>query len=159
MSEKVRSSRQEQIKQRLARFREEKAAQPPTQPSSSDAAHPTASQAPTTTHPPTAQPTKTKTATSQHATTTTDLQWWTQLPLWVKVVTWVTAAGLAEYLGEMRAFLVIAGFVVIYAYTRETTRRPGDKSAYSVFNRNCEKIDGTFDYNEFEKSLRRGGPV
>jgi hypothetical protein len=46
-----------------------------------------------------------------------------------------------------------------YAYTRESTRKPGDKSAYSVFNPGCERIDGTFDYDKFEKSLRSGGVV
>ncbi|CAH1392727.1 unnamed protein product [Nezara viridula] len=38
-----------------------------------------------------------------------------------------------------------------------TGKRPRDEiSAYSVFNRNCERIDGTFSAEEFEKQLRKG---
>ena len=47
-----------------------------------------------------------------------------------------------------------AGFVLVYVYTREDTaqnRQPGQKSAYSVFNKDCEKIDGTYDAEQFDK--------
>mmetsp|Transcript_35782 Transcript_35782/g.107587 ORF Transcript_35782/g.107587 Transcript_35782/m.107587 type:complete len:163 (-) Transcript_35782:444-932(-) len=87
------------------------------------------------------------------------LQQWSALPLGVKVAVWLVAALAADRMGELRAFFVLAGLVAVYAHTRESTRRPGDKSAYSVFNKNCDKIDGTFDYNDFEKSLRSGGVV
>ena len=35
-------------------------------------------------------------------------------------------------------------------------RKAGEASAYSVFNENCEAIDGTFTAQQFEQNLRRG---
>ena len=39
-----------------------------------------------------------------------------------------------------------------------TIRAPGDNapSAYSVFNDNCERLDGTFTAEQFEKQMRHG---
>ena len=35
-------------------------------------------------------------------------------------------------------------------------RKKGEASAYSVFNKNCEEIDGTFSAQQFDNQLRRG---
>jgi hypothetical protein len=37
-----------------------------------------------------------------------------------------------------------------------TERDTNHLSAYSVFNRNCERIDGTFTAEQLEKELRFG---
>ncbi|CAH1392728.1 unnamed protein product [Nezara viridula] len=53
-------------------------------------------------------------------------------------------------------YFCICALLFIYFNTR-TGKRPRDEiSAYSVFNRNCERIDGTFSAEEFEKQLRKG---
>jgi len=36
-------------------------------------------------------------------------------------------------------------------------RKSGEASAYSVFNENCEALDGTFSGQQFDQQLRRGG--
>ena len=38
-------------------------------------------------------------------------------------------------------------------------RKPGEASAYSVFNENCEAIDGTLTAQQFEREIRHGGPA
>lgn len=155
----------ESIKQRLARFRSEKQAEQlvsgesqPNRTAKQDCAaknqaEVNVKQKSDTT--PVARRTIRLSETNQPA----ELEWWTRLPLWLKVTVWVLVGVAADFVGELRAFFVVAGLVGIYAYTRESTRRPGEKSAYSVFNKGFEKIDGTFDYNDFERSLRSGGPV
>ena len=51
---------------------------------------------------------------------------------------------------------VISGFVLIYLLTENNAakRRAGERSAYSVFNPNCERIDGTIDVAQFEQEIR-----
>lgn len=53
-------------------------------------------------------------------------------------------------------FFVVSMIFFIYYNTR-TGRKDGNKlSAYSVFNPNCERIDGTFTSEQFEKELLHG---
>ena len=35
-------------------------------------------------------------------------------------------------------------------------RKAGEASAYSVFNENCEAIDGTLTAQQFEREIRHG---
>lgn len=87
------------------------------------------------------------------------LAWWSVLPLWQKAASWGTSLGAALIVDALQTWIIVAGFVLVYVYTREDTaknRQPGQKSAYSVFNEGCEKIDGTYDAEQFDKGLRSG---
>ncbi|XP_077299738.1 SAYSVFN motif domain containing 1 [Arctopsyche grandis] len=53
-------------------------------------------------------------------------------------------------------FFVLSALVFIYANTRTRTRRYGEVSAYSVFNKDCKTIDGQLTAEQFEKELRFG---
>ncbi|CAL4185473.1 unnamed protein product [Meganyctiphanes norvegica] len=50
-------------------------------------------------------------------------------------------------------YLIFSGFVIIWINMNNGTRAPGTASAYSVFNPNCETIDGTFTAEQFEREL------
>ncbi|KAH0810530.1 hypothetical protein MTP99_000263 [Tenebrio molitor] len=56
-------------------------------------------------------------------------------------------------------FLVVSGLIFMYVNTRTGPRRSGEVSAYSVFNKNCESIDGTLKAEQFEREIRYGPAV
>lgn len=53
-------------------------------------------------------------------------------------------------------FFVCSALYFIFTNLRSNPRRPGEPSAYSVFNPNCEAIDGTLKAEQFESELRYG---
>lgn len=44
----------------------------------------------------------------------------------------------------------------IYFNTRTEPKKRNEMSAYSVFNKNCESIDGTLKAEQFEREIRYG---
>ncbi|XP_029722884.1 SAYSvFN domain-containing protein 1 [Aedes albopictus] len=65
---------------------------------------------------------------------------------------WVTLYAIAIELRFGVVFLMISALVGIYFNTR-TEKEPGEISAYSVFNENCEAIDGTLKAEQFEREI------
>ncbi|XP_053698250.1 SAYSvFN domain-containing protein 1 [Sabethes cyaneus] len=65
---------------------------------------------------------------------------------------WVTLYAIAIELRFGVVFLMFSALVAIYLNTR-TEKTPGEISAYSVFNRNCEAIDGTLKAEQFEREI------
>lgn len=53
-------------------------------------------------------------------------------------------------------YFVISVLVVICLNTRTRPRQEGELSAYSVFNKDCESIDGTLTAEQFEQEIRFG---
>lgn len=53
-------------------------------------------------------------------------------------------------------YFVLSALVFICLNTRSRPKRRGELSAYSVFNPNCEAIEGTLDASQFEKEIRYG---
>ncbi|XP_024882158.1 uncharacterized protein LOC112461223 [Temnothorax curvispinosus] len=53
-------------------------------------------------------------------------------------------------------YFVLSALVFICLNTRSGPKRRGEPSAYSVFNPNCEAIEGTLDASQFEKEIRYG---
>ena len=53
-------------------------------------------------------------------------------------------------------FLVSSGLYLMYVSMRGSRRKPSEMSAYSVFNKNFEKIDGTLSAEQFEREIRYG---
>jgi hypothetical protein len=62
----------------------------------------------------------------------------------------------AIYLEFGAVYFIISGFVIIWANTRTGPKRRGEASAYSVFNPDCEAIDGTLKPEQFEREIRYG---
>ncbi|XP_059478145.1 SAYSvFN domain-containing protein 1 [Neocloeon triangulifer] len=69
---------------------------------------------------------------------------------------WLTLLLISHQLGLALAFCVISAIVFIFLCTKTTPRKPGEPSAYSVFNPNCESIDGTLKAEQFEREIRYG---
>ncbi|GBP17907.1 SAYSvFN domain-containing protein 1 [Eumeta japonica] len=53
-------------------------------------------------------------------------------------------------------FFVISVLIGICLNTRTRPKKAGEVSAYSVFNENCENIEGTLTAEQFEKEIRFG---
>jgi len=72
------------------------------------------------------------------------------------VLMWVALLLVATQLGLALAFCLISAIFFIFTCTRTRPRRAGEPSAYSVFNPNCESIDGTLNAEQFEREIRYG---
>jgi len=73
-----------------------------------------------------------------------------KLLLWLIVWAWFIGCGFGA------VFFIVSLICFVWINTGTKQREPGLPSAYSVFNRNCERIDGTFTTEQFEKELRHG---
>uniref|UniRef100_A0A1B6JF81 SAYSvFN domain-containing protein n=1 Tax=Homalodisca liturata TaxID=320908 RepID=A0A1B6JF81_9HEMI len=69
---------------------------------------------------------------------------------------WLILFSLAIYLEFGAVYFVISLMYIIWTNTRTGPKRRGEISAYSVFNPNCEAIDGTLKPEQFEKEIRYG---
>lgn len=78
------------------------------------------------------------------------------LILFLKAVLWLTLWMLFIHLEFGAVYLIISLLILIYRNTSTIRRNIYTPSAYSVFNPNCERIDGTFTSEQFEKELRYG---
>ena len=79
----------------------------------------------------------------------------------VKGVLWAGAwAGFIR--AEFGAVFLVVSLIVLLVVNTRTGSAPkgpggrGQPSAYSVFNPNCERLDGTFTAEQFERELRYG---
>lgn len=53
-------------------------------------------------------------------------------------------------------FVVTSALYFLYTSLWGSRRKPWEPSAYSVFNKDCEAIDGTLSADQFERELRLG---
>lgn len=53
-------------------------------------------------------------------------------------------------------YFILSLLIGICLNTRTQPKNKGEVSAYSVFNKNCESIDGTLKAEQFEKEIRYG---
>lgn len=53
-------------------------------------------------------------------------------------------------------YFVISLLIFIYYNTRSGPKKKGEISAYSVFNPDCQSIDGTLKAEQFEKEIMYG---
>ena len=74
--------------------------------------------------------------------------------LWV--VLWAILYWIFIELQFGTVFLISSGIVFMFVNTRTSPKRTGEVSAYSVFNKNCESIDGTLKAEQFEREIRYG---
>ena len=79
--------------------------------------------------------------------------WWI---IGLKVLLWCLLFGFFVEIEFGVVFLIASAFYFIYATLKGSRRKPWQLSAYSVFNKNCERIDGTLSAEQFDKELRFG---
>ena len=71
----------------------------------------------------------------------------------LKVVLWFILFGLFVELEFGIVYVILSLFVIIYFNTSTKKRSKHKLSAYSVFNKDYERLDGTFTAEQFEKEL------
>lgn len=69
---------------------------------------------------------------------------------------WITLYAIALEYEFGAVYFVLSALVFICVNTRSGPKRRGEPSAYSVFNPNCEAIEGTLDASQFEREIRYG---
>lgn len=69
---------------------------------------------------------------------------------------WATCWMIAIELKFGIVYLLFSALFGIYFNTRTEPKRKNEISAYSVFNANCESIDGTLKAEQFEREIRYG---
>lgn len=79
---------------------------------------------------------------------------WSRFLLYLLI--WISMFSISIYVEFGVIFLILSGFYVIWTNTRTGPKRPNEISAYSVFNPNCESIDGTLDAKQLESEIRYG---
>ena len=53
-------------------------------------------------------------------------------------------------------YLIVSALYFIFVSLRGSRRKPWEPSAYSVFNKGCEAIDGTLSGEQIDRELRMG---
>lgn len=72
------------------------------------------------------------------------------------VVLWLLLFGFFVEIEFGVVYIILSAFAFIVLSLRGSRRRIGELSAYSVFNENCESIDGTLTAEQFEREIRFG---
>ena len=76
--------------------------------------------------------------------------------LFLKLLLWMLLWGFFIQIEFGTVFFVVSMFYWVYASMQAGTRKPWEPSPYSVFNENCEAIDGTLNAEQFERELKFG---
>lgn len=71
-------------------------------------------------------------------------------------VLWTTVYAIFIKLEFGIVYLIVSGLVLMYVNTRTGPKKKNEISAYSVFNKNCEKIPGTFDAEQLQREMLYG---
>ena len=74
----------------------------------------------------------------------------------LKILLWGLLWGFFIEVGFGAVFFITSILYMLVASLRGSRRKPWEPSAYSVFNRNFEAIDGTLSAEQFERELRYG---
>ena len=74
----------------------------------------------------------------------------------LKVLLWVVLWGFFIEIEFGVVYFVVSVLFFLFHSLQGSRRKPSEPSAYSVFNENCEAIDGTLTGEQFERELRLG---
>ena len=99
------------------------------------------------------RPVRSVPATPPTSPTTEAFSWWLFA---LKTLLWLLLFGFFIQVEFGMVFLVSSGLYFMYASLRGSQRKPGEKSAYSVFNKNFERIEGTLSADQLEREIRYG---
>ena len=72
----------------------------------------------------------------------------------VKLIMWLVGQIIFVKLGFGAVYFATSAFACIWLSLGREKRQPGQMSAYSVFNENCQTIQGTFTAEQFESQIR-----
>ncbi|XP_076750788.1 SAYSVFN motif domain containing 1 [Xylocopa sonorina] len=78
------------------------------------------------------------------------------IPYLLYFLLWVTLYVIAIEYEFGAVYFVLSTLIFIWFNTRSKPKKPGELSAYSVFNPDCKAIDGTLDASQFEREIRFG---
>ena len=79
---------------------------------------------------------------------------WYMIALYV--ILWLLIWGFFIEIEFGVVYLLTSAFAFIFLSLRGSRRRIGELSAYSVFNENCESLQGTLTAEQFEREIRYG---
>lgn len=82
--------------------------------------------------------------------------WRDYIQLGLKIGLWLCLWKFCIEIGFGAVYFVVSCSYLMYRNTGTGPRERGQLSAYSVFNPNQERLDGTFTAEQFEKELRMG---
>ncbi|XP_037093307.1 SAYSvFN domain-containing protein 1-like isoform X2 [Pollicipes pollicipes] len=82
--------------------------------------------------------------------------WLDRAILVCKVGLYLTLFAISCHFQFGAAFVVVTAIPIIYFSTGTRGRRPDEASAYSVFNPDCEAIDGTLTGEQFQREIMYG---
>ncbi|XP_078676099.1 SAYSvFN domain-containing protein 1-like isoform X2 [Branchiostoma floridae x Branchiostoma belcheri] len=74
-------------------------------------------------------------------------------PTFLKFILWLILLGFFIEMGFAAVYIILSIFYVMYVNMRSGDRGSGELSAYSVFNPNCERLQGTLTAEQFEREL------
>ena len=79
-------------------------------------------------------------------------------PYGLKLILWASLQAIFATLQFGVVFFILSALYFMYATMENNAhlRKKGQLSAYSVFNKGVQRIDGTFDVAQFERELRCG---
>ncbi|XP_042886684.1 uncharacterized protein LOC122262656 [Penaeus japonicus] len=80
----------------------------------------------------------------------TKLDW---ISFGLKCVMWLILFKIFILIEFGAVFFIFSAFVFIWYNMRSEPKKKGEISAYSVFNPNCETIDGTLSAEQFEREI------
>lgn len=72
------------------------------------------------------------------------------------VMLWATFWAIFIKLQFGTVYFILSLLIGVFLNTRTRPKDKGEVSAYSVFNKNCESIDGTLKAEQFEREIRYG---
>ncbi|KAG8036815.1 hypothetical protein G9C98_004137 [Cotesia typhae] len=72
---------------------------------------------------------------------------------------WATLYMVAIQFEFGAVYFILSALVFIWKNTRSGPKKKGEISAYSVFNPNCEAIQGTINMEQLEREMGFGVPV
>ncbi len=81
--------------------------------------------------------------------------WDRHIEKFLKFILWLCLLGFFIQVGFGAVYFVVSLIYIMYASMRSDSSKAGP-SAYSVFNKDCERIQGTFTAEQFENQLRHG---
>ncbi|XP_015516899.1 SAYSvFN domain-containing protein 1 [Neodiprion pinetum] len=80
----------------------------------------------------------------------------TQVTYLLYFLLWATLYMIALQFEFGAVYFIVSSLVLIWKNTRSGPKKKGEISAYSVFNPNCQAIDGTLNAEQFEREIRYG---
>ena len=78
------------------------------------------------------------------------------LIFFLKLLFWLVLWGFFVQIEFGTVFFILSMFYWVYVSMQAGSRKPWEPSPYSVFNENCEAIDGTLNAEQFERELKFG---